>query len=231
MEVGPAHTAACGLAVKDSDQWILIQFILEAVIMEPDKSATRVDPAGMRSVASTLPFQQTLAKLEQILKDRKQQVFAKIDHAANAAQTGMVLRPTVVLLFGNPQVGTPLMQSRQTIGIDLPLKVLAWEDESGVAWLSYNDPAWLVERHGIKDRQETLAAIQGAWRGSSNSRRPKALQRGKIEPSLRGVTPIGGGWLTHPSRISRNRLRQASRCIRETATIRRLHPTRPGKAW
>ena len=76
-------------------------------------------------------------------------VFARIDHAAGAKAVGLVLRPTELLIFGNAKTGTPLMQSRQTIGIDLPLKVLAWEDDAGQVWLSHNDPAWLAGRHGL----------------------------------------------------------------------------------
>ena len=74
---------------------------------------------------------------------------ARIDHAAAAAAVGMELRPTEVLIFGNPQAGTPLMQAVQTIGIDLPLKSLVWQDEAGLTWLAYNDPQWLAQRHGL----------------------------------------------------------------------------------
>ena len=76
-------------------------------------------------------------------------MFARIDHAAGAAAVGLSLRPTEVLIFGNAKGGTPLMQSVQTIGIDLPLKALVWQDASGDTWLSYNDPAWLAHRHGL----------------------------------------------------------------------------------
>jgi uncharacterized protein (DUF302 family) len=76
-------------------------------------------------------------------------VFARIDHAANATRAGMQLRPTELLMFGNPRAGTPLMQDRQTIGIDLPVKALAWQDAEGRVWLTWNDTAWLAERHGL----------------------------------------------------------------------------------
>jgi uncharacterized protein (DUF302 family) len=76
-------------------------------------------------------------------------VFARIDHAAGAASAGMPLRPTELLIFGNPKAGTPLMQANQTIGIDLPLKVLVWEDASGGVWIAYNDPTWLAQRHQL----------------------------------------------------------------------------------
>jgi uncharacterized protein (DUF302 family) len=75
-------------------------------------------------------------------------VFARIDHAAGARTVGLALRPTELLIFGHPKAGTPLMQTHQTIGIDLPLKVLAWEDAAGKVWLSYDEPGWLAARHG-----------------------------------------------------------------------------------
>ena len=74
---------------------------------------------------------------------------ARIDHAAAAAAIGMELRPTEVLIFGSPRAGTPLMQAAQTVGIDLPLKPLVWQDEDGTTWLAYNDPQWLAQRHGV----------------------------------------------------------------------------------
>jgi uncharacterized protein (DUF302 family) len=86
-------------------------------------------------------------------------VFARIDHAAGASRAGLSLRPTELLIFGNATAGTPLMQTAQTIGIDLPLKALAWEDESGRVWLSYNDPGWLAQRHGL---DTSSAAATGA---------------------------------------------------------------------
>jgi uncharacterized protein (DUF302 family) len=76
-------------------------------------------------------------------------IFARIDHAAGAAEVGLSLRPTEVLIFGNARGGTPLMQSAQTIGIDLPLKALVWQDVTDVTWLSYNDPSWFAKRHGL----------------------------------------------------------------------------------
>jgi uncharacterized protein (DUF302 family) len=82
-------------------------------------------------------------------------VFARIDHAANAAQAGMELRPTELLIFGHPRGGTPLMQDRQTSGIDLPVKALAWQDVDGTVWLTYNRASWLAERHGLGPDSET----------------------------------------------------------------------------
>jgi uncharacterized protein (DUF302 family) len=88
-------------------------------------------------------------RLEAAVKAKGLSVFARVDHAAGAAEVGLPLRPTELLIFGNARGGTPLMQSTQTIGIDLPLKALVWQDASGNTWLSYNDPAWLAKRHGL----------------------------------------------------------------------------------
>jgi uncharacterized protein (DUF302 family) len=83
-------------------------------------------------------------------------VFARIDHAAGAASAGMALRPTTVVIFGNPAGGTPLMQRDQRIGLDLPLKVLVWQDAVGKTWLTYSDPAWLAQRYGLGDELKPM---------------------------------------------------------------------------
>ena len=92
-------------------------------------------------------------------------MFARVDHAAGAKAVGMALRPTEVLLFGNAKGGTPLMQAEQTIGIDLPLKALVWEDADGKVWLSYNDPAWLAQRHGATGVTELTGRLAAALAG------------------------------------------------------------------
>ena len=88
-------------------------------------------------------------RLDEVVKLRGLNVFARIDHAAGASKVGKPLRPTKVLIFGNPQGGTPFMECEQSVGIDLPLKALVWEDAQGQVWLAYNDPAWLAQRHGV----------------------------------------------------------------------------------
>jgi uncharacterized protein (DUF302 family) len=88
-------------------------------------------------------------RLEAEVKAKGLTVFARIDHAAGATAVGLSLRPTEVLIFGNAKGGTPLMQSKQTAGIDLPLKALVWQDGAGDTWLSYNAPGWLANRHGL----------------------------------------------------------------------------------
>ena len=103
---------------------------------------------GLVELKSPRSAKDTMAKLEELVKQRGLNVFARIDHAAGAAKIGKSLRPTEVLNFGNPQGGTPFMECTQTVGIGLPLKALAWEDATGQAWLGYNDPAYLAQRHG-----------------------------------------------------------------------------------
>ena len=112
---------------------------------------------GLITKRSDYGPQETMNRFEAEVRARGLAVFAHIDHAAGAAGAGLSLRPTDLLIFGNAKGGTPLMQSVQTIGIDLPLKALVWQDASGTTWLSYNDPAWLARRHGLTD--EAKAAV------------------------------------------------------------------------
>ena len=104
---------------------------------------------GLVTVKSPRSAKDTMNRLEEVVKQRGLNVFARIDHATGAAKVGMVLRPTEVLIFGNPQGGTPFMECAQTVGIDLPLKALVWEDASSQVWIGYNDPVYLAERHGV----------------------------------------------------------------------------------
>jgi uncharacterized protein (DUF302 family) len=103
---------------------------------------------GLIAARSPHPAKTTMDRVEAAAKSRGLIVFARIDHAAGAARIGKTLRPTELLIFGNPQGGTPLMECAQTFGIDLPLKALVWEDASGQVWLGYNDPQFLAQRHG-----------------------------------------------------------------------------------
>lgn len=104
---------------------------------------------GLTTIRSNFGPKDTMDRLETAVKAKGMAVFARFDHAAGAAAAGLPLRPTEVLVFGNARGGTPLMQSVQTIGIDLPLKALVWQDGADQTWLSYNDPAFLAQRHGL----------------------------------------------------------------------------------
>lgn len=118
---------------------------------------------GLTTIRSSFGAQDTMNRLETAVKAKGMTVFARIDHAAGATAVGLPLRPTEVLIFGNAKGGTPLMQSVQTIGIDLPLKVLVWQDATGDTWLSYNDPDWLARRHGLGGETESaVGALAGA---------------------------------------------------------------------
>jgi uncharacterized protein (DUF302 family) len=126
---------------------------------------------GLTTIPSSYGPKDTTDRLEAEIKARGMTLFARIDHAAGAAEVGLSLRPTEVLIFGNAKGGTPLMQSNQTIGIDLPLKVLVWQDASGKTWISYNDPSWLAKRHGLGTEVDptvkAMAAALGAIAGKA----------------------------------------------------------------
>ena len=123
---------------------------------------------GLIALKSPHAAQETMNRLEAVVKERGLKVFARIDHAAGAASAGKTLRPTAVLIFGNPQGGTPFMECAQSVGIDLPLKALVWEDAAAQVWLGYNDPAWLAARHGVaacpvaENLRKALGGIAGA---------------------------------------------------------------------
>jgi uncharacterized protein (DUF302 family) len=121
---------------------------------------------GLTTVPSSYGPTETMNRLEAEVKARGMTVFARVDHAAGAKEVGLSLRPTEVLIFGNAKGGTPLMQSIQTIGIDLPLKALVWQDVSGATWLSYNDPTWLATRHGLGHKVEANARALSAALGA-----------------------------------------------------------------
>jgi uncharacterized protein (DUF302 family) len=132
---------------------------------------------GLISVPSVYTVDQTLDRFERAARDRGMTVFARIDHAAGAAQVDKELRPTELLIFGNPKAGTPLMQSRETVAIDLPMKALAWADSAGQVWLTYNDPGYLVQRHAITDRDpvvEKMRRVLGELSAAATATVPQA---------------------------------------------------------
>jgi uncharacterized protein (DUF302 family) len=117
---------------------------------------------GILQVASPYTVEETLGRLESILADRGVKVFALIDHSGEAAKVGMKMRPTKLVIFGNPKGGTPLMVAAPTLAIDLPLKALVWEDENGKVWVSYNSPEYLQQRHGVPEDLIKNIAVAGA---------------------------------------------------------------------
>src|SRR5208337_2397176 len=139
------------------------------------------------TVASNRQPNETMDRLAAAISAHGMAILARIDHTAAAAGAGFDLRPTEVLIFGNPRAGTPLMQAAQTMGIDLPLKALVWQDEQGRTWLSYNDPQWLARRHGatvgtdriLSAMAEVLAALASFATG------PQKKERRPLEPGFR----------------------------------------------
>ena len=112
---------------------------------------------GLITLASTHDVATTLARLTAALDAKGVTVFARIDHAVGAQSVGLALRPTTLVIFGNPTAGTPLMQAAQTAGVDLPLKALVWQGEDGTVHLTYNDPMWIVARHGLGNEVRVAA--------------------------------------------------------------------------
>jgi uncharacterized protein (DUF302 family) len=118
---------------------------------------------GLITLPSSFDPKETMSRLQAEVRARGMTIFSHIDHAAGAAAVGLELRPTDLLIFGAAKGGTPLMQSAQTIGIDLPLKALVWQDEAGSTFLAYNDPAYVAHRHGAgKAVDPAIAAMSAA---------------------------------------------------------------------
>jgi uncharacterized protein (DUF302 family) len=116
------------------------------------------DDTGLITLRSAGDVAATARRFREAAGNAGLTIFADIDHAANAAAAGLSLRPTRLLVFGNPRGGTPLMQLEQRAGIDLPFKALIWEDAGGTTWLSWNDPAWLATRHSLGKAAGPVAA-------------------------------------------------------------------------
>ena len=117
---------------------------------------------GLVTKKSKYSADETIDRLEKALKEKGINVFARVSHKKNAEGVELSLRPTELLIFGNPKLGTHFFTSNQTAGIDLPMKALAWEDEKGQVWFTYNDPKYIAKRHGIKDRDDIAAKMSKA---------------------------------------------------------------------
>jgi uncharacterized protein (DUF302 family) len=143
------ETSEGSFPASDPPEWTGMHAGTPAVAREPSP------PEDLRTVRSAFPVDEAAARIERAVTAAGMKVFARIDQAAEARAVGLTMPPAVVLLFGNPKAGTPLMIARPTVAIDLPLKALVWEDDGGVPWLTQNTPALLVRRHGL---DEALAA-------------------------------------------------------------------------
>ena len=117
---------------------------------------------GIITIKSIHSVSVTIDKLEAVLNKKGMTIFKRVDHTAGAQKAGLQLRPTELLIFGNPKVGTPLMLCSQTAALDLPQKALVYEDEKGQVWLAYNDPAYMAKRHNIKDCDAAVQKVTNA---------------------------------------------------------------------
>jgi uncharacterized protein (DUF302 family) len=117
---------------------------------------------GLHTQPSSVSFGETITRIKGKLAKGNVTLFAEIDHAAGAAQAGLTLRLTTLLIFGDPRAGTVLMQDQQMAGIDLPLKILVWEDENGKVWMTYNELAWIKERHSLSSHVDVSVQAIGA---------------------------------------------------------------------
>src|SRR5262245_359387 len=124
-----------------------VRSLVLVLLLAASSSVSAAD--GLIAAKSSYGPKETMDRLETLLKEKGMTIFARVDHAAGAAKVGKKLRPTEVLIFGNPQGGTPFIECSQTVGIDLPLKMLVWEDDAGQVFVGYNDPAYLAARHGV----------------------------------------------------------------------------------
>jgi len=139
---------------------ISVQALVIAILLNTPAYADTSD--GIVLIKSNNSVTTTIDKLETLLKDKGMTVFNRIDHTAGAEKAGLKLRPTELLIFGNPKVGTPLMLCSQSAALDLPQKALAYQDANGQVWLAYNDPVYMAQRHNIQDCDKPVEKVANA---------------------------------------------------------------------
>jgi uncharacterized protein (DUF302 family) len=165
--------AGAGLLLRRRAQragTLLLLLALLPLLAAPLAAAAQTEADnGLVSVESPYSVEETVTRLQSALDENELLTVATINHAANAESVGLELRSTQLIIFGNPAVGTQLMQSNQTIGIDLPQKFLVWEDEAGQVRVTYNDPQYLAERHGITDRDDVIGGVSTALGNLANA--------------------------------------------------------------
>ncbi|MBW1294356.1 DUF302 domain-containing protein [Aquimarina litoralis] len=145
---------SCNQTTKDTSN------TTEKIVEERMEITTK---QGLITKKSTQSFDDTYTKLVEIIENNPNlKIIAQLDHQANAASVGLTLNPTKIIMFGNPKLGTPLMQSVQSTGLDLPQKILVTQDDAGIVQISYNDPKYLQQRHGIQGKDEVFTKISGA---------------------------------------------------------------------
>jgi uncharacterized protein (DUF302 family) len=139
-------------------KYLLLLFLVSMI----GSGVAVADDDGLVTKPSKFSPAETLDRLENALKKKGINVFARVSHKKNAEGVNLSLRSTELLIFGNPKLGTHFFTSKQTAGIDLPMKALAWEDENGKVWLTYNDPYYIAKRHDIKDRDDIAKKMSNA---------------------------------------------------------------------
>ena len=145
---------------------IMVLFMALFMLM-PASWASEVD--GLVVKKSPYNAKKTLNRLEKLLRSKGITIVKRWSHTRGGKKAGIPLRPTELLIFGNPKLGTHFFTSKQTAGIDLPMKALAWKDENGQVWLAYNDPAYIAKRHGIEDRDDIVKKMSNALNNLTNA--------------------------------------------------------------
>ena len=143
---------------------VILTALLILSIVIPSEAAV-----GIVNVKSDFNVKETADRMENILMTKGMTIFNRIKHSENVAKTGIKLRDTELIIFGNPKMGSPLMKCQQSIAIDLPQKTLIWEDAEGNVWISYNDPEYLRKRHNITGCEKILLKIKNALAGMAKS--------------------------------------------------------------
>jgi uncharacterized protein (DUF302 family) len=144
-------------------KWSFLSGMLAPLIMFAASIVLAAE--GVVNIASDYSAAETMNNFESVLVNKGMKVFARVDHSKGAASVGVDLRPTELIIFGNPKVGSPLMKCEQTVALDLPQKAVVWVDQAGKVWLSYNDPAYLKKRHNISGCDSVLDKISKALAG------------------------------------------------------------------
>lgn len=144
----------------NSHEIISVQALVIAILLSTQAYADSSD--GIVRIKSNNNVTATIDKLESVLKKKGMTIFTRVNHTAGAEKVGLKLRPTELLIFGNPKVGTPLMFCSQTAALDLPQKALAYKDENGQVWLVYNDPVYMAKRHNIKGCEKAIQKVMNA---------------------------------------------------------------------
>ncbi|NDJ60409.1 MAG: DUF302 domain-containing protein [Chloroflexi bacterium] len=147
---------------------LLALFTVTVSTAQDDAEPEAADP-GLITIESSQPVEETVAAIEAALEEAGFIIPLIVDHSANAANVDLELLPTTLIIFGNPNVGTQLMQASRSVAIDLPQKMLVWEDEDGQVYITYNDPQYLAERHGIEGMDELLGNVANALGNFANA--------------------------------------------------------------